>query len=503
MATGAFTRGPYYGDLEGPGEFDLALRTVGLANEVILIHGNEKRLRLLVNLIAQWNAVGVSHVLLLAFEKSLCDALRVEGRIGCAHSSYLSAGPLADAIRHRELQPQYVAWLQRFRYLRLCLEARVSVLAIDSDVAVLRNPIPLMRSSMGGFPLVTTFDFKGGYGAAPATQAGRRAPDSGPPPASPPARTPAPARSALPTQTAASCGCTTPPSAAPSMSCCATSRLGSPRRSLSRPARRGARGQSTPRSTCGTRTCSTRCFSPPSPATCSCSQARAHAFTGASLRPRRPRRLPPRRLRRGLDHLAPRRPPREALLEAAARPVHGGGDLLVGPGARVAEARRVRRSGPPLPERGRHRPAGGKVVGGRLPRPRPHRGGGSRGGAGGGGGGGRAPAARDAAVAPRRRAALPSEGALPVGLHRRGPRLARRREARGPPRLPTRRAARGRRACPPRARVARLDGERAGLEAETPLVGASPPHPPGEACARQPCTCALLAHQLPRRSAAT
>ena len=24
MATGAFTRGPYYGDLEGPGEFDLA-----------------------------------------------------------------------------------------------------------------------------------------------------------------------------------------------------------------------------------------------------------------------------------------------------------------------------------------------------------------------------------------------------------------------------------------------------------------------------------------------
>ena len=105
MATGAFTRGPYYGDLEGPGEFDLALRTVSLANEVILIHGNEKRLRLLVNLIAQWNAVGVSHVLLLAFEKSLCDALRVEGRIGCAHSSYLSAGPLADAIRHRELQP--------------------------------------------------------------------------------------------------------------------------------------------------------------------------------------------------------------------------------------------------------------------------------------------------------------------------------------------------------------------------------------------------------------
>ena len=41
----------------------------------------------------------------------------------------------------------YLAWLQRFRYLRLLLERRVNVLAVDSDVALLVDPYPLLRAS--------------------------------------------------------------------------------------------------------------------------------------------------------------------------------------------------------------------------------------------------------------------------------------------------------------------------------------------------------------------
>ena len=159
----AYTHGPFYGDLEAPGALQSAINLVSRKGQLILIHGNERRHRLLVNLVAQWNALGVAHVLLLAFDESLCTSLRVRNRIGCAHSSYLHHGPAADAISRRELAPNYVAWLQRFRYMRLLLELGVDVLAIDSDVAIRVNPLPLMLEQLSNFALVTTFDFKGGF----------------------------------------------------------------------------------------------------------------------------------------------------------------------------------------------------------------------------------------------------------------------------------------------------------------------------------------------------
>ena len=55
---GARTLGPYYGDLEGPDELERAVRLVSSEGELVLLHGNEFRLRMLVNLVAELNSHG-------------------------------------------------------------------------------------------------------------------------------------------------------------------------------------------------------------------------------------------------------------------------------------------------------------------------------------------------------------------------------------------------------------------------------------------------------------
>lgn len=79
---GARTLGPYYGDLEGPGELERAVRLVSAGGDLVLLHGNEFRLRMLVNLVAELNSHGLYNALLLGFTSALCDGLRVRGRIG-------------------------------------------------------------------------------------------------------------------------------------------------------------------------------------------------------------------------------------------------------------------------------------------------------------------------------------------------------------------------------------------------------------------------------------
>ena len=108
----ARTRGPYYADLEAPGALDEALRVVSDGSEVVLLHGNEYRARMLINLVAQLNGIGVDHILLLSFDRWLCDALRRAGRVGCVHSSYLTgagndtSGSLAERADAWELAPR-------------------------------------------------------------------------------------------------------------------------------------------------------------------------------------------------------------------------------------------------------------------------------------------------------------------------------------------------------------------------------------------------------------
>ena len=57
--TDARTRGPYYGDLEARGEFRRMIRTVAVGGEIVLLHGDFHRLRMLVNLIANLNDVDI------------------------------------------------------------------------------------------------------------------------------------------------------------------------------------------------------------------------------------------------------------------------------------------------------------------------------------------------------------------------------------------------------------------------------------------------------------
>ena len=123
--TPARTRGPYYGDIDAPGEFERCVRTVSHDGEIVVLHGDAKRLRMLVNLIANLNEVGIYHILLLGFNEETCVQLAKRGRIGCAHSSYLwdlrapgESGELAAARARWTLAPRYVAWIQKFHLMQ-------------------------------------------------------------------------------------------------------------------------------------------------------------------------------------------------------------------------------------------------------------------------------------------------------------------------------------------------------------------------------------------------
>ena len=161
---GARTRGPYYGDVEQPGELERMVRLVSSGGELVLLHGDEHRLRMIVNLVAQLNAHGIDHTLLLGFTPGVCALLERRGAIACAHSSFMTdASARADAARRWSLQHKYVAWIQKFDLMRRLVEARLNVLALDSDVIVRADPYPHLRGAFANYTLVTAFDTKGGF----------------------------------------------------------------------------------------------------------------------------------------------------------------------------------------------------------------------------------------------------------------------------------------------------------------------------------------------------
>ena len=146
------------------------INTVSVGGEIVLLHGDIHRLRMLVNLIANLNAHAIDNILLLGFNEATCTQLGRRRLIGCAHSSFLwdvdAAGEAGDLARRRAqwtLAPRYVAWIQKFHYMRLLLEARVNILALDSDVVATGNPYPHLKGPFAKFQFITAFDTKGGF----------------------------------------------------------------------------------------------------------------------------------------------------------------------------------------------------------------------------------------------------------------------------------------------------------------------------------------------------
>ena len=110
-------------------------------------------------------AGGIYHILVLGFNAETCRRLRFNGRIGCATSTHLEHGPLAEHARARHLEKKFIAWLQRFHLLKRLLEMerspRLSVLALDTDMAIRAHPFTSLHALLGSYSMVTTFDFKG------------------------------------------------------------------------------------------------------------------------------------------------------------------------------------------------------------------------------------------------------------------------------------------------------------------------------------------------------
>ena len=129
--------GPY--NLDTPGALHAAVQSHSRGGELILLHADRRRLRLLLNLIAELAAWDSHHIFVLGFTATVCaDLAQAGSTVGCGYTSYLRAGPLAADVVKSGISFNYVAWLQKSHLLRCLIEEEsgVNVLALDTDMTV-------------------------------------------------------------------------------------------------------------------------------------------------------------------------------------------------------------------------------------------------------------------------------------------------------------------------------------------------------------------------------
>ena len=129
--------GPY--NLDTPGALHAAVQSHSHGGELILLHADRRRLRLLLNLIAELAAWESHHIFVLGFTATVCaDLAQAGSTVGCGYTSYLRAGPLAADVVKSGISFNYVAWLQKSHLLRRLIEEEpgVNVLALDTDMTV-------------------------------------------------------------------------------------------------------------------------------------------------------------------------------------------------------------------------------------------------------------------------------------------------------------------------------------------------------------------------------
>lgn len=83
------TSSVYYGDLELPGEIERAISLTAHSSDLVLLHGNFDRLKLILNLAAQLQEHHIHHTLVLSFiergaSEPICDVLRRHSKTACA-----------------------------------------------------------------------------------------------------------------------------------------------------------------------------------------------------------------------------------------------------------------------------------------------------------------------------------------------------------------------------------------------------------------------------------
>ena len=134
--------GPY--NLDTTGALHAAVQSHSRGGELILLHADRRRLRLLLNLIAELAAWDSHHIFVLGFTATVCaDLARAGSTVGCGHTSYLRVGRLAADVVKSGISFNYVAWLQKSHLLRRLIEEEpgVNVLALDTDMTA-RAPGP-------------------------------------------------------------------------------------------------------------------------------------------------------------------------------------------------------------------------------------------------------------------------------------------------------------------------------------------------------------------------
>ena len=126
-------------DLDTTGALHAAVQSHSRGGELILLHADRRRLRLLLNLIAELAAWDSHHIFVLGFTATVCaDLARAGSTVGCGHTSYLRVGRLAADVMKSGISFNYVAWLQKSHLLRRLIEEEpgVNVLALDTDMTV-------------------------------------------------------------------------------------------------------------------------------------------------------------------------------------------------------------------------------------------------------------------------------------------------------------------------------------------------------------------------------
>ena len=161
----------FAGDLEAPGAFAAALSARASASgELILGVTDWRHQRWAHSLLLNLEALKLTHHLLIAAQPETCHSLavRVPGRVGCGHSSWLRGGHNATIDRglaayHIHEGHVYHIWWQRWHYMARAVGLGYRVLSLDSDLGIRFDPYTVLHGPFAPYGLVVGIDSaKGG-----------------------------------------------------------------------------------------------------------------------------------------------------------------------------------------------------------------------------------------------------------------------------------------------------------------------------------------------------
>ena len=150
------------GDLDDPSTLARVLPAAAADGEIMLLcMGNEGTMRMAANLILSFRALGLRHMLVMAPERSTCDAMWITmPSLACVWWPSEFARTRPSSLYNDMFSRTSLAFFEARKKLveRLVLRHRLNVLHLDGDTVWFANPYPVLKTLYAEHALVFQTD---------------------------------------------------------------------------------------------------------------------------------------------------------------------------------------------------------------------------------------------------------------------------------------------------------------------------------------------------------